>query len=360
VGIDRPDDADVPPDKHSNHRADRNQAETRYRQEYDADLRARVAMQERTEPAGRSETGARSKPSEQTEPATRSKPSDQTEPATRSKPSDQTEPATRSKPGERTENAQQAQPGSLWQETAELSRWMWTEYKRRWPPEERPPVDRSKDPPGSWHGDSDRSLKPADNEQVEAACDRIVDREEKTISPALRAIESHDPHRHLVGFENCRKGRDRIKEKVFDNMKALTISPDEALSNIPDTIRYTFQYEEVRYTQSVNADITRLTDQGFKLGALKNYWSDDQYKGINSQWTDPDTGQRFEVQFHTRISSEAKEITHGAYERLRSLKADDFEELVLEAFQKKVAAEVPVPPGAADIPDYPKRGTDAR
>ena len=40
--------------------------------------------------------------------------------------------------------------------------------------------------------------------------------------------------------------------------------------------------------------------------------------------------------------------------------ADAFEELVLEAFQKKVTADVPVPPGAADIPDYPERGTDAR
>jgi len=28
--------------------------------------------------------------------------------------------------------------------------------------------------------------------------------------------------------------------------------------------------------------------------------------------------------------------------------------MVLEAFQKKVTAEVPIPPGAGDIPDYPK------
>ena len=33
--------------------------------------------------------------------------------------------------------------------------------------------------------------------------------------------------------------------------------------------------------------------------------------------------------------------------------ADKFEELVLDAFQKKVSADVPVPPGAVDIPDYP-------
>ena len=33
----------------------------------------------------------------------------------------------------------------------------------------------------------------------------------------------------------------------------------------------------------------------------------------------------FEVQFHTRISFEAKQLTHGAYERLRSQQADAFE-----------------------------------
>jgi hypothetical protein len=326
VGIDRPDDADKPPDKHSDRPADRTPAETRFRQEYDADHRAAVPIQDRTEPAGRSEPGAPSKPA-----------------------------------GQQTENHQQPEPGTTWEENAELSRWMWTEYKRRWPPEERPPVDRSKNPPGSWHGDSGQVLKPADNARIEAACDRIADREEKKISPALRAIESQDPDRHLVGFDKCLKGRDRIKEKVCDNMKGLTISADQALSNVPDTIRYTFQYEEARYTRGVRADITRLRAQGFRLDALKNYWSDDQYKGINSQWTEPDTGQRFEVQFHTRISYEAKQLTHGAYERLRAeQKPDKFEQMVLEAFQKKVTSEVPIPPGAADIPDYSRRGTDAR
>ena len=44
----------------------------------------------------------------------------------------------------------------------------------------------------------------------------------------------------------------------------------------------------------------------------------------------------------------------------RTGQADEFEEMVLEAFQKKVTAEVPVPPGADAIPDYPERGADAR
>jgi len=314
VGIDRPDDADVP----SGHSADRTSAaandgqqssashvETRYREEYYS-ARTQVAQEERAQ------------------------------------------------------NRQQATEADTWPETADLARWMWGEYHRRWPPEERPPVDRSTDPPGSWRSDSNRYLDSATNARIEAECDRIVEREQEKISPAMRDIENQDPTRHLIGFEHRRKSRDRIKEKVYGTINDFNRSPEQAVSLVPDAIRYTFQYEEARYSQGVRRDVQRLKDQGFVLDMLKNSWSDDQYKGINSRWIEPDTGQRFEVQFHTRISFEAKQITHNAYERLRTRQPDPFEHMVLEAFQRKVAGEVPVPPGATDIPDYQERGQNAR
>jgi hypothetical protein len=96
-----------------------------------------------------------------------------------------------------------------------------------------------------------------------------------------------------------------------------------------------------------------LEEQGFQLVKRKNSWSEEQYKGINSQWVDPASGQRFEVQFHTSISFEAKQITHGAYERLRSGQTDELERMVLRAFQREVTSKIPIPPGAEDIPDYP-------
>ena len=51
---------------------------------------------------------------------------------------------------------------------------------------------------------------------------------------------------------------------------------------------------------------------------MKNLWHADQYKGINSQWCRSETGTRFEMQFHTLESLEAKELTHEAYERIRA------------------------------------------
>ena len=64
-------------------------------------------------------------------------------------------------------------------------------------------------------------------------------------------------------------------------------------------------------------DVDRIKSEGFELVKLKNLWTEEQYKGINSQWRRPETGLRFEVQFHTPESLEAKELTHKAYERIR-------------------------------------------
>jgi len=284
-----PDEADESPDGHADRRDDQSvsrqaiqsgsgEAETRNRQDYYADLRVAVSTEE-------SVTARRTAAEEQ-------------------------------------------DASGKWSEKVTESRWMWSEYQRRWPPEDRPPVDRSDD-------------------------DRIAELERHKISPAMRAIEGQDPDRRLVGFEHRLKDRDRIKEKVSDTMEEVGSSTEEALSIVPDAIRYTFQYREVHYTQGVWTDIGRLKGQGFELDKLRNFWVNEQYKGINSQWIEPDSGQRFEVQFHTRISFEAKQITHTSYERLRTHQVDEFEKMVLKAFQQKVSAEVPVPPGAADIPNHP-------
>jgi hypothetical protein len=110
--------------------------------------------------------------------------------------------------------AEEQATGEKWEKTATESRWMWGEYQRRWPPEERRAVDRSSDESGSWHSEGNRELDRADNDRIEAKCDRIAELERGKISPALRAIESQDPGRHLVGFADRLKDRNRIKAKI--------------------------------------------------------------------------------------------------------------------------------------------------
>ena len=215
------------------------------------------------------------------------------------------------------------------------------------------------DPPGSWRGESNRYLDASANGTVEARCDRVAKTEGRLISPGVLAVEGQDAGRGLVGFEHRLKGRDRIKDKVAEGIEERGRTADEALSLIPDAIRYTFQYEESHYSRGVREDIGRMNEQGFELVKLKNLWADDQYKGVNSQWREPSTGQRFELQFHTRISFEAKQLTHGAYERLRSGLASAQEEIELEDYQREVSAKIPIPPGVDDISEHGERGRHA-
>jgi hypothetical protein len=215
-------------------------------------------------------------------------------------------------------------------------------------------VDRSGDPPGSWRGDSNRFLDSAANGYVNERCDRIAETERDVVSPAMRAVESRDPDRPLIGFEYRLKGRDRIKDKVAEQMEEKGRSASEAVSMVKDAIRYTFVYREEHYADGVRADLSRMKTRGFEQVERRNSWTNDQYKGINSRWREPATGQMFEVQFHTEISFEAKQITHGAYERVRDPTTSRAELRELRSFQRGVCERIPVPPGAADLPDYPE------
>jgi hypothetical protein len=190
------------------------------------------------------------------------------------------------------------------------------------------------------------------NADVDRGCDRIREAERGIITPAMREIEAEDPGRNLVGLDHRIKGEDRLKEKVaalLDSQPDMTAG--QALASIADSIRFTFCYAEERYAAGVRADADRLHSRGFEMIKLKNTWDSDQYKGINSQWQEPETGQRFEVQFHTPASFEAKQHTHAAYERIRDPAISDVELDELKQAQRQVCATITVPPGADQIGD---------
>lgn len=187
---------------------------------------------------------------------------------------------------------------------------------------------------------------------IDQGCARVEKIEDTIVTPAMRRIEVEDPHRHLAGFDNRLKEKDRLGEKVAFDMRKKGISADEAFANVKDAIRYTLCYPDDRYTEGVYADCGRLVAEGFELVERRNSWTHDEYKGINSRWRVPQNEQLFEVQFHTEASYQAKASTHWAYEKLRVGAPPDKQD-ELRQYQRDVAARVPIPPGAPDIPDYP-------
>jgi hypothetical protein len=112
-------------------------------------------------------------------------------------------------------------------------------------------------------------------EAVDRGCDRVHEVEENVVTPAMLRIEAEDPDRHLAGFDNRLKGKDRLAEKVHAAMAEKNRAPDEAFATVKDAIRYTFQYTEEKYTAGVYADCARLEAGGFKPYDRVSSWENE-------------------------------------------------------------------------------------
>jgi hypothetical protein len=255
--------------------------------------------------------------------------------------------------------AYQAAARQVWAQAVPGLRAGWEEHKETFPEPSRPTLPAQ--PDGGWVADGNRSLTPEQNAEATKACADLRDEADQVTLPAMRRVEAASPGGQLMGLDHMVKGEDRLKEKIAAAMEAPGVTVGEAIELVPDAVRYTLTYDDAgRYANDVLADVHGLKAEGFELIKLKNLWQADQYKGVNSQWRSPDTGLRFEMQFHTPESLEAKELTHEAYERIRGQTISSTEQLELEAFQRRVNALLATPPGTDRIKDFPEQDDDRK
>jgi hypothetical protein len=245
---------------------------------------------------------------------------------------------------------------AAWADAVPRLRADWEEHKERYP--ERVRAESHTEPDGSWVCGEHRRLDPEQNTEASKAHADLADEADRDTLPALRRVEAADPDRRLAGLEHMVKGEDRLKEKLADELFGKQQTVREALNQVPDAVRFTFRYDFARYAEGVLGDVERLKAERFELIKLKNLWTDNQYKGINSQWRCQETGSRFEMQFHTPESLEAKELTHQAYERIRASGVTPAERRDARDFQRKVNTLLHTPPGTDRIKDYPEKTND--
>ncbi|GAA0388026.1 ATP nucleotide 3'-pyrophosphokinase [Streptomyces luteireticuli] len=198
---------------------------------------------------------------------------------------------------------------------------------------------------GGWHGDG-LSLSPADNATVDSFLDRAR-KAERSISPQVRAA-ARIGHAELIGFDHRLKSPDSLKRKVATSMKEHPgEGVNEALAGIRDSVRYTLQWPDGRYTAGVVAASAVLSAWGNDSSRWSNTWERPKgYKAINSAWSAPRSHHLFEVQFHTPASKHAQEVTHKLYEEQRLPTTTPERARELQAQQDAIFAAVPVPPGA--------------
>jgi hypothetical protein len=247
--------------------------------------------------------------------------------------------------------------GSYWDKVPGF-RQMWADHERRWP--ERQPAaepEGSADPAGTYRSRGGFKLNPERHAETIEAIGRMRETE-PSISADMQAVEKENTcGGWLAGFDRRIKGEDRLKEKVAEQAAAEPDKPASAiLRKTPDALRFTCCFEPDSYVRGYYDIKARLEDAGHEMYRSANYWADPEYKGINTRWI-TQQGQRFEVQFHTPESFHTKEVlTHRAYERIRDTTTSRPELRELHAFQRELSAWIPVPDGAADIPDFKKEG----
>ncbi len=235
---------------------------------------------------------------------------------------------------------------------------MWADHERRWPTDRRTAADPSADAPTPPRDGECRQRSERQAETAEAI--GRVREAEPGLSGDAQAIEQENKHTYggwLEGFKHRLKEEDRLLEKAAEQLAAEEDeSAADVLSRIPDAIRFTYCFQPENYTRGYYDITERFESRGHEMYYSKNYWTDPEYKGINTRWVTAE-GQRFEVQFHTPDSFHAKhQVTHLAYERIRDTSTRRAERRELHAFQREVSLRIQIPDGAANIPDFMKDG----
>jgi hypothetical protein len=186
---------------------------------------------------------------------------------------------------------------------------------------------------------------------------------EPGITDRLRTIAEGLPTTYLDGLDHRLKEFDSLARKVatgLDDDPAIAV--DRLLGNANDAVRYTFVTPDADFATASQAGLVRLTES-FELAGFNNMFDLAHYKGINTSWRDPVSGQVFEVQFHTPESLRIKTLTHAWYEEKRLpnttlVREADLQKMQIQEYEGFVmpdrAAEVAVPPGIpqADLPPF--------
>ncbi|MFD9359394.1 ATP nucleotide 3'-pyrophosphokinase [Streptomyces sp. NPDC060031] len=208
------------------------------------------------------------------------------------------------------------------------------------------PVSSVEQPGDGWSGEGGLSLSPADNQRVEKYMES-AQRAERSISPQVRAA-AWMAGAEVIGFENRLKSPDSLKRKVATSLKEHPgQSADTVLATLSDAVRYTLQWGDGQYTDGVTTASAALSAWGNDSTKWSNTWGRTAgYKGLNTGWHAPGSGQLFEVQFHTPASKWAQEATHKLYEEQRLPGTGSERKRELQEQQNAIFASVPVPAGA--------------
>jgi hypothetical protein len=147
---------------------------------------------------------------------------------------------------------------------------------------------------------------------------RALAREPQTTSFVTNMATSHGGGLHQLEFRV--KSDESLARKIEQNARDMGISVEEAADDINDVLRYTMTFPREDFVGNVLAVQDDLARAGWEPwdASYKNYFAPgDAYDGYNTVVVNRESGQRFELQFHTPETATMRASAHILYDRYR-------------------------------------------
>lgn len=149
------------------------------------------------------------------------------------------------------------------------------------------------------------------------------------------------------------KEEDSLKRKLDKTVKEENITPDEAIEDFSDCVRYTDVSPTEGFTEHFRTFREELLSRNYVIVRVKNTLADPAlpYRGINTYVQDPN-GYWFEIQFHTDESYEALRANHKLYREQREVTTPQERKEEIAQLMMDASSKVPVPEGCDTIRQY--------
>ncbi|MBP3339792.1 MAG: minor capsid protein [Lachnospiraceae bacterium] len=151
----------------------------------------------------------------------------------------------------------------------------------------------------------------------------------------------------LIGLEYRVKDKDSYLDKIAREYK-----PGYHYE-VKDTVRYTMIAEPKQFAEKTLKSMEKFGEDGNKVCQVKNLWLNKKnpYNGVNT-FVQDSKGNKFEVQYHTADSFEAKQKAHKMYEQIRKGELSSIEMRDLSLEMKKIFDSVETPNGIERVKSY--------
>lgn len=143
----------------------------------------------------------------------------------------------------------------------------------------------------------------------------------------------------------------KIKRKIADKRrKGATAKDYEIVREMGDLVRYTQMGNHDDLGVNTLKAIKALEARGHKVTKVENKYLDksSDYKGIHLDVKSP-SGQKYELQIHSKESMAVKNKLHPIYEKSRMLPPNSPERKRLEQQMRDISASLPMPKGIENL-----------